>query len=88
MAQHGASSLPLDAWLADSAASKHILKDKSFFQSYSAAGNHSVTGFGSVPCHGTGNAAVASHVKTSAYNIALRDSLHVPDAPFNYWTHH
>ncbi|KAJ7462579.1 hypothetical protein FB451DRAFT_960310, partial [Mycena latifolia] len=70
-------------WLADSAASKHILKDKNFFQSYTSAGDHTVTGFGSVPCHGTGNAAVTSHVKKSAYNITLKDSLHVPEAPFN-----
>ncbi|KAJ7258597.1 hypothetical protein C8J57DRAFT_1185353, partial [Mycena rebaudengoi] len=42
-----------------------------------------VCGFGSVRCHGTGNAAIASHVKNSAYNVTLKDSLHVPEAPFN-----
>ncbi|KAJ7247827.1 hypothetical protein C8J57DRAFT_953027, partial [Mycena rebaudengoi] len=71
------------SWLADSAASKHILKSKDFFQSYTMAGNHTVSGFGSVRCHGTGNAAIASHVKNSAYNVTLKDSLHVPEAPFN-----
>ncbi|KAJ6474343.1 hypothetical protein C8R45DRAFT_770194, partial [Mycena sanguinolenta] len=72
------------SWIADSGASKHILMSKEFFQSYASAGdNHTVSGFGSVRCHGTGSAAVASHVKNSAYNITLTDALHVPDAPYN-----
>ncbi|KAJ6506327.1 hypothetical protein C8R47DRAFT_967273, partial [Mycena vitilis] len=56
---------------------------KDFFQSYTTAKNHTVSGFGSVRCHGTGTAAVASHVKSSAFNITLKDALHVPEAPYN-----
>ncbi|KAJ7074872.1 hypothetical protein B0H15DRAFT_761816, partial [Mycena belliarum] len=71
------------SWIADSASTKHILISRESFQSYTTAGNHTVSGFGSVRCHGTGTAAVASHVKNSAYNLALTDALHVPDSPYN-----
>ncbi|KAJ7696416.1 hypothetical protein B0H16DRAFT_1225260, partial [Mycena metata] len=72
------------SWIADSAASKHILMSREFFQSYTTiGGDHTVTGFGSARCHGIGTAAVATHVKNSAYNITLTDALHVPDTPYN-----
>lgn len=66
MAQHSTTTPPRGSWIADSAATKHILISREYFRSYTTAENHSVSGFGSVRCHGTGTAAVASHVGKSA----------------------
>jgi hypothetical protein len=44
MAQDTISPLPHGSWIADSSASKHILMSKDFFQSYTIAGNHTVSG--------------------------------------------
>jgi hypothetical protein len=57
--------------------------NRDLFQSYAPAENHTVSGFGSVRCHGTGIVAITSHTKNSAYNITLNGALHVPDAPYN-----
>ncbi|KAF8140697.1 hypothetical protein K438DRAFT_1531418, partial [Mycena galopus ATCC 62051] len=68
MAQDSAP-LPHGSWIADSGVSKHILMSREFFQLYTIAGNHTVSGFGSVRCQGTGTAAIVSHIKNSAYTI-------------------
>ncbi|EEB95636.1 hypothetical protein MPER_05359, partial [Moniliophthora perniciosa FA553] len=83
MSQDSVNSLPPDTWLIDSATTKHIVRNKSHFTSYIETPGHSVTGFGRSPALGQGNATVAAHHGTRAFNITLRDALHVPDAPFN-----
>ncbi|KAF5378384.1 hypothetical protein D9757_010885 [Collybiopsis confluens] len=77
------SSLPADTWLIDSACTKHIVRNKTFFSTYSETPGHSVKGFGQTPAMGQGIATIATHLGKNAYNIALRNTLHVPDAPFN-----
>jgi len=75
--------LPSDTWLADCAATRHIVKSQSIFSTYSETPGHIVKGFGQSPSLGTGTALVASHIGNSAYSISLTDSLHVPSAPYN-----
>ena len=85
MANSSSPSLNLssDSWLADSAATKHIVKSKSLFSNYTDTPGHSVTGFGKTPSLGIGTASITSHVGNRAYSIGLKNSLHVPDAPYN-----
>ncbi|KAF5374058.1 hypothetical protein D9757_010721 [Collybiopsis confluens] len=71
----GYNNLPPDTWLIDSACTKHIVRNKSLFSTYSETPGHSVKG--------QGTAAIATHSGKHAFNIALRNALHVPDAPFN-----
>jgi hypothetical protein len=77
------TDLPPDAWLADCAATRHIVKSQSIFSTYSETPGHVVKGFGQSPSLGIGTALVASHVGNSAYSISLTESLHVPNAPYN-----
>ncbi|KAF5378035.1 hypothetical protein D9757_011525 [Collybiopsis confluens] len=79
----GYNNLPPDTWLIDSACTKHIVRNKSLFSTYSETPGHSVKGFGQTPAVGQGTAAIATHSGKHAFNIALRNALHVPDAPFN-----
>jgi transposase InsO family protein len=72
-----------DTWLADSAATDHIVRNRSLFSLYTDTPGASVTGFGSAASPGIGSAEIASHVGNKAYSLTLRDTLHVPEAPYN-----
>ncbi|CAK5270962.1 unnamed protein product [Mycena citricolor] len=82
-----AASLPpttgSDVWLADSAATRHIVINKTLFSSYLETPGTNVTGFGQSSSPGSGTVEISSHVGTKAYDISLRDSMHVPNAPYN-----
>ena len=72
------------AWLADSACTTHVARDRSAFTEYRSIGpGHTIEGFGKSPALGKGTVDMISKVGDKSIKITLRDVLHVPDAPYN-----
>ncbi|KAJ3779668.1 hypothetical protein GGU10DRAFT_280435 [Lentinula aff. detonsa] len=65
------SSLSPDTWLIDSACTKHIIRNKSLFSTYSETPGHTVKGFGQSPAIGQGSANIATHLGKHTFNLTL-----------------
>ena len=76
-------SLTKDSWLLDSAASTHIINNKSLFHQYHETPGHTVKGLGSASGMGRGVVKISSRIGTTISNITLQDALYVPAAPHN-----
>ncbi|KAJ6471025.1 hypothetical protein C8R45DRAFT_758741, partial [Mycena sanguinolenta] len=70
-------------WLADSAATRHVTKYRPLFSTYTETPGATVTGFSQSPSLGTRTAEITSHIGKNAYPISLKNSMHVPDSPYN-----
>jgi hypothetical protein len=82
-AQTARKSLTKDSWLLDSAASTHIVNDKSYFHQFQKTPGHEVKGFGTVTGIRRGIVKISSRIGSTINNIKLQDALYVPAAPHN-----
>jgi hypothetical protein len=81
--EFGLPAIASDAWLADSATTSHVVKDKKYFQNLMETPGHKIHGFGSASAKGRGSVQVKCTVGKKCFNITLKDALYAPDAPFN-----
>ena len=73
-----------NAWLADSACTTHVARERSAFTDYQEIGpGHTIQGFGKSPALGKGTVRMISRVGSESIKISLHNVLHVPDAPYN-----
>ena len=72
-----------ESWLADSACTSHISRNKNLFQTYTPTPGHKVSGFGNVDGLGRGTVKLESTVNGDTHIITLQDVVHAPDAPHN-----
>jgi transposase InsO family protein len=72
-----------DSWLADSACTSHIARDRSIFVDYTPTPGHQISGFGKAPGLGRGTIRLESTVEGKTSTITLKNVVHAPDAPFN-----
>ena len=72
-----------DSWLADSACTSHMVKDRDLFTTYQPTPGHRVKGFGKAPGLGRGTVQIECTVEGKTTVTTLNDAVHVPDAPFN-----
>ena len=70
-------------WLADSACTSHISRNKDVFLSYTTTPGHRVSGFGNVDGLGRGTVKLESTVNGNTHVITLKNIVHTPDAPHN-----
>ena len=78
-----AHSLPSGTWLADSAATKHVIQSRSNFSSYTETPDHRIEGLGTCSSPGRGNVVISSQINSKSYSITLKNALHAPDSPYN-----
>jgi hypothetical protein len=71
------------SWLADSAATLHIVCDRNVFLNYKETPGHTVKGFSNAPAPGRGDIRIVSKVGTESFTITLKDVVHVSSAPYN-----
>jgi hypothetical protein len=64
-----------DLWLADSACTSHIVKDRDLFITYKSTPGHSVKGFGKVPGLGRGSIKLESTVDGKATVTVIHQSV-------------
>src|SRR5579859_2903306 len=72
-----------DSWLLDSAASTHIVNNKSYFTQYQETPRSSVIGIALAAQPGRGTVKISSRVSDATNIIKLKDVLYVPNAPHN-----
>jgi hypothetical protein len=77
------SSMAEASWLADSAATSHIVCNRNVFLNYEETPGHTVKGFSNALAPGQGDIKIVSKVGTESFTITLKDVVHVPSAPYN-----
>ena len=79
------ASISASDWLADSAATTHIARQRTDFESYTAETSdiEGITPGASLRTHGRGNVPVEFKVKDKSYSATLQDVKHAPNAPNN-----
>jgi len=81
----GLASISASDWLADSAATTHIVRQCTHFESYmlETSDIEGITPGASLRMYGRGNVPVEFKVKNKTYSVTLQDVKHVPNAPNN-----
>jgi hypothetical protein len=74
-AQAPRKSLKKDSWLLDSAASAHIINNKSYFHQYQETPRNTIRGMGSASQPGGGTIKISMQIENMTSNIKLKDIL-------------
>ena len=82
-AQAPRRSLKKDSWLLDSAASSHIVNNKSYFHQYQETPGKIIKGMGSASQPGRGTIKISTRIGDTTNSIKLKDVLYVPESPQN-----
>ena len=72
-----------DSWLADSATTSHIVREKCYFQDLVETPGQHVHSLGCVSIIGRGTVKLQCSVEERTFNVELKEALYVPEAPHN-----
>ena len=76
-------AITAESWLADSATTSHVIRERRYFQELIETPGQEITGLGKASIKGRGTVRLNSQVGSKNYIVTLKDALYVPTAPHN-----